>query len=292
MPAFFPLSDLPRGLRNLVTLLPLVPSTAYLAFFIGYPLARSLQWALTPTGSSGGILLLEVLLSRRFLEVLTNTLLLLAAIIPSQFLLALAATFLFTERFRGREVALYLFVLPLAISDVAAALLWYTMLSPKGFLNKLLMELGVISRPIQFFGYAFRHMEFLAIVLCEVWRATAIVFVNLYAGYQMIDRELIEASEVFGLSFPQRLRYVILPLLKPSIESALLIRTLFALQMFAPILMLAGLDIPVLATETFYVFGQLFDAPRASAWALFIGMFTLAVSAVYVRLLRTSRVVR
>jgi len=279
-----------RIMRRLVAFLPLVPSTIYLALFIGYPLVQSLYWALAPSGSSGEIPLITIVTSKRFVELLGNTLLLVATIVPLQFALALAATLLFAESFRGKEIALYFFVLPLAISDVAAALLWYTMLSPRGFLNKLLLELGAISQPIQFFGYAFRHMEFLAIVLCEVWRATAIVFVNLYAGYQMIDRELIEASEVFGLSFAQRLRYIILPLLKPSIESALLIRTLFALQTFAPVLILAGLDIPVLATETFYVYAQMFDAPRASAWALLIGIFTFVISSVYVYILKTPEV--
>jgi multiple sugar transport system permease protein len=279
-----------RLIRRLAVFLPLIPSTIYLAFFIGYPLVQSLYWALTPHGGSGEIPLMTIVTSKRFVEVLGNTLLLVATIIPLQFVLALAATLLFAESFRGKEIALYFFVLPLAISDVAAALLWYTMLSPRGFLNKLLLELGAISQPIQFFGYAFRHMEFLAIVLCEVWRATAIVFVNLYAGYQMIDRELIEASEVFGLSFAQRLRYIILPLLKPSIESALLIRTLFALQTFAPVLILAGLDIPVLATETYYVYVQMFDAPRASAWALLIGILTFVISSVYVYILRTPEV--
>uniref|UniRef100_A0A7J3X844 Sugar ABC transporter permease n=1 Tax=Thermofilum pendens TaxID=2269 RepID=A0A7J3X844_THEPE len=279
-----------RFARRFTLLLPLIPSTLYLSFFIGYPLAQSLYWALTPSGGSGEMPLVAIVTSKRFLEVLGNTLLLVAVVVPLQFVLALAATLLFAESFRGKEIALYFFVLPLAVSDVAAALLWYTMLSPRGFLNKLLLELGVVSQPIQFFGYAFRHMEFLAIVLCEAWRATAIVFVNIYAGYQMIDRELIEASEVFGLSFAQRLRHIILPLLKPSIESALLIRTLFALQTFAPVLILAGLDIPVLATETFYVYAQLFDAPKASAWALLIGILTFIVSSVYVYILRTPEV--
>ncbi|MHB9302156.1 carbohydrate ABC transporter permease [Thermofilum pendens] len=267
----------------------ILPSMLYMLAFIGYPLVQSLSWALLPD-SHGSIPIVRILTSERFSEVLVNTFLLLLAIVPAQFALALLASLVLVQRFPGREVSLYFFTVPLALSDVSAALIWYTMLSSRGFLNKLLMEAGLISSPIQFFGYAFRNMEFLAIVLTEVWRATAIVFINIYAGFQTINRELLEAADVFGLSSLQKLRYVTLPLLKPSIQSALIIRTLFALQTFAPVLILAGFDIPVLATEAFYQYTLVMDVPTAAAWSLLIGAVTFALGAFYLRALRTPEV--
>ncbi|MEM1929987.1 MAG: sugar ABC transporter permease, partial [Thermofilaceae archaeon] len=180
----------------------------------------------------------------------------------------------------------------LAVSEVAAALLWYTMLSSSGFLNKALMRIGLISRPIYFFGYQFRDRTLLAIILTEIWRATAIVFVIIYAGLQMINREYLEAADVFGMSFWQKLRYVILPLLKPSIQTALVIRTLFALQIVGPIFVLGGEYVRVLATEVVYWYSMRLNPAVASAWAVLVGAVTLALGGLYIKLLSPKGVMQ
>ncbi len=72
-------------------------------------------------------------------------------------------------------------------------------LPPYGFLNKFLMNIGLTSHPpIYFFGYQYRTREFFVIVLSEIWRSTAIVFVMILAGLQMISKDYLEAAEVFG----------------------------------------------------------------------------------------------
>jgi hypothetical protein len=61
-----------------------------------------------------------------------------------------------------------------------------------------------------------------AIVVAELWRATAIVLVILVAGVQLIPKEYGEAADVFGATPWQRFTRVTLPLLKPSIQTALI----------------------------------------------------------------------
>jgi len=255
---------------------------------MGYPIVNAILVALR--GPSGELTLdnFRVMIGDfYFREALIFTLLLTFVVVPLETLIAVVLALYFAmTRFKGSALALYIFILPLAISDIAAALLWYNILTSGGFLNKVLLNLGVIDKPIYFFGYAYRHMEFIAIVLAEVWRSTAIVFVILYAGVQLVNRELLEAADVFGMSFTQKLRYVLIPLLKPSIEAALLVRTLFALQIFATPLALAGLDIPVLASVTYYWLTERWNAQVATCYALTIGAITIAVGFIYIRLLR------
>lgn len=271
--------------RRTAPYLLVLPSLIYAAVFTSYPLAYVLSMAFN--GKNPAIF--EVFTSPRLGEAAFYTAVIVAIVIPAQLALAILASIFFLQHFRGRDFILYLFVIPLAISEVAAALLWYTMLSSSGFLNKLLLRLGIISSPIYFFGYEFRDRALLAIILAEIWRATAIVFVIIYSGLQMISRDYLEAADVFGMNFWQKLRYVILPLLKPSIQTALVIRTLFAFQIVGPIFILGGEYIKVLATEVVYWYSLRMNPEVASAWAVLVGAITLALGSLYIKLLAPER---
>lgn len=278
----------PSSLEKYTPYLLIAPSLAYLLFFIGVPIAQAIYLAFTENGAFTMKNIDYLLYSplSMFREALKYTFLLAITIIPIQVAIALGLAMLFNIRFPGRSAALYLVILPLTISDVAAGLIWYSMLSSYGFLNKLLINFGLIDKPIYFFGYQYRNMEFLAIVLTEVWRATAIVFVILFAGLQMISQEHIEAAEVFGANMWQRLRYIVLPMLLPSLQAALIIRTLFALQIFGVVWMLAGRDIPILAGEAYYEQVFLKHSGVASIYALIIAGISIAIGALYIKLFK------
>ena len=64
----------------------------------------------------------------------------------------------------GRSAILYIFAIPLGISDLAAGLIWLAIFEQSGFLNSALFGLGVIERPILFLGYQNAWIIFLAIV--------------------------------------------------------------------------------------------------------------------------------
>ncbi|BAA29092.1 carbohydrate ABC transporter permease [Pyrococcus horikoshii] len=266
----------------------LIPAVAYLLFFIGYPLVQALYLAFTKNGAFSLDTVRRATSDPTFWEALKYTILLAIVIVPIQLVLALILALAVNRTFKGRDLAIYALVIPLTISDVAAGLIWYTMLADYGFINKLFLNLGLLSNPIHFFGYEYRTMEFLAIVIAEVWRATAIVFVIILAGLQMISREYLEAAEVFGAGYWTRLRKIVIPMLKPSIQSALIIRTLFAMQVFGVVWILAGRDIPVLAGEGFYQLTEIKDYGVASIYALTIALLSLALGALYVKFLKAE----
>ena len=87
-------------------------------------------------------------------------------------------------------------------------------------------------------------MLFWAILTAELWRATAIVFVILVAGVQLVPKEFEEAASVFGATSWQRFRRVTLPLLRPSIQTALILRTVLAFETFAVVLAIGGTNFP------------------------------------------------
>ena len=268
------------------------PALIYMLFFIGYPLVQGIRLAFFDEHGRFTTANIDYLLHSplsRFWDALIYTLVITGIVVPTEFVIALLMAFFFNSfQFRGKNAAIYVAILPLTISDVAAGLIWYSMLTGNGFLNKLLLNLGLIHQPVQFFGWAHRDMELLAIVITEIWRSTAIVFVILLAGLQMISSEYLEAAEVFGANALQRLRYIVFPLLLPSIQAALLIRTLFALQIFGDVWILAGRDIPVLAGEAYYEQVELHHAGVAALYALIIASISIALGALYIKVFRAK----
>jgi multiple sugar transport system permease protein len=201
--------------------------------------------------------------------------------------LALIMALLLQSGLRGTSFWLYAWAIPLAISDLAAGIVWLSIFTDRGYLNSLLVGLGLSRTGFSFLSYEHPLSNFLAVVIAEAWRATSIVMVILVAGLQVIPKEYGEAAEVFGATAWQRLRYVTPPLLRPSIQVALILRTILAFQVFAVVIALAGRNLPVLAREAYYWYGSYSNPNVAAAYALLIMLFSIANTGIYLRALRT-----
>lgn len=229
----------------------------------------------------------------RFWNAIKNTLLLIAIILPIQFILALTMALLLQAQIKASSFFLYIFAIPLGISDLAAGMVWYSIFTQRGFLNSFLDRLGVIDMPIIYIGSDKYEWMMLAIILAEVWRATSIVMVVVVSGLQGIPRDYMEAGEVFGANLWQRIWHIILPILKPSLQVALILRTILAFQVFAVVVAISGRDlIPVLANETYRWYNQGdagFNNPNvAAAYAGLIMLISLGISLFYLRALRSQ----
>jgi multiple sugar transport system permease protein len=191
------------------------------------------------------------------------------------------------ERLRGSDILVYIYSIPLAVSDLAAGIIWFSIFTERGYLNSLLYGLGVLDKPFLFLDYR-TNWPLVAIVLAETWRATSIVFVVLVAGLQSIPRDYVEAAEVFGAGWFKRVWLVILPLLRPSIQTALILRTILAVQVFAVVAALAGRGVTVLAAEAYRWYGEYRNPHMAAIYAMFILSISLATAFVYLRTLRVK----
>ncbi|MBN2303884.1 MAG: sugar ABC transporter permease [Anaerolineae bacterium] len=228
---------------------------------------------------------------RRFTESLRTTVLLMVLILPVQFTLAIIMALVLQSRLKGNTIFLYIFSIPLGVSDLAAGLVWFSIFTQRGFLNSFLERLGLIDKPYIFISNENKQYIILAIVLAEVWRATSIVMVIVVSGLQAIPGELIEAGQLFGANLWQRLRHIILPLLMPSLQVALILRTILAFQVFAVVVAISGGEVvTVLANETYrwYEVGTYNNPNVAAAYAGFIMLISLGVAVFYLRAVRTQ----
>lgn len=226
---------------------------------------------------------------RFFIPALRTTLILMVLIIPVQFVLAIIMALVIQARLKGNSALLYIFAIPLGVSDLAVGILWFSIFTQNGYLNTILQGLGFIDSPITFLSADSRQWIIIAIWLAEVWRATSIVMVIVVSGLQAISTEVLEAAEIFGANLWQRIRYVILPLLKPSLQVALILRTILALQVFAVVIALGGGDVvTVLANETFRQYYDLRNPNVAAAYAGFILLLSMISAIIYLRLVTTQ----
>jgi multiple sugar transport system permease protein len=218
---------------------------------------------------------------------LRNTFLLVAVVVPIQLALAMAMAVMLQKMERGRDLVLWVWTIPLGVSDLAAGLVWLALLQNSGYLNTVLFHLGLIEGPTAWLNGETPFTLFVAIVLAEVWRATAVVLVVLVAGFQLIPKEYAEAAEIFGARSWTAFRRITLPLLKPSIQSALILRTVLAFEVFAVVYALGGRNFPVLVGEAYVWQNDNQNYGVAAAYAVAVMVISLAATAVYLRALRT-----
>jgi multiple sugar transport system permease protein len=276
---------MPRVLPYLL----LLPATAFLCVFFLYPFVLVAIDSVSRDGSYGIENYRRMLGHWKFGTAFWNTMLLAAVVVPIQLAMALSMATVVSKLQRGRSAVLYIFAIPLGISDLAAGLIWLSIFEQSGFLNSLLVGLGLVEKPILLLGYQNVWIIFIAIVLAEIWRATAIMMVILVAGMGLIPKEYGEAAEVFGASKWQRFVRVTLPMLKPSLQTALILRVILAFEVFAVVAALGGTQFPVLMSETYNWQFAMQERGIAAAYAMVILGVSVAFTILILRLLHVPK---
>jgi N,N'-diacetylchitobiose transport system permease protein len=175
-----------------------------------------------------------------------------------------------------------------AMPVVAAMTVWIWIVDwRRGLLNWLLVRVGVdgadghnwLAEPLSFFVVA---------GVIVVWMSVPFVALSIYAGLTQVSTEVLEAAQLDGASWWQRLRYVILPLITPVISIVLLLQLIWDLRVFTQIKMLQ--DAGGLANETNLLGTFIYqlgtgkgDFGMSSAVSVVMLLLTIALSWYYVR---------
>ncbi|MGL4974115.1 MAG: carbohydrate ABC transporter permease [Bosea sp. (in: a-proteobacteria)] len=273
---------------SLVPYLLIAPAILFLSAFFLLPLAQTIWLAFAAPGGLGMGNFQRMTSDINFGPALRNTFILTAVVVPLQVALALLMATMVQKLERGRDLVLWVFVIPLGVSDLAAGLAWLAIMQNSGYLNSALYGLGVVSGQQSWLSQETPLTLFIAVALAEIWRAPAIVLVILVAGLQLIPKDYAEAAEVFGASPWTRFRKITLPLLKPSLQSALILRTVLAFEVFAVVYALGGRNFPVLVGEAYVWQNENQNYGVAAAFAVLIMVISLLATVVYLRLLRTK----
>lgn len=214
------------------------------------------------------------------------TLLFVGAAVTLEFVIGLLLALLLSRKMAESNLASGLLILPMAMTPAVSALIWRELLDPNfGWVSYYLQTWGLTPQPIAWLSDT--TTSWIALIGLNVWQWTPFVALILLAGLQGIPLEPREAASVDGANSWQSFLYVTLPMLRPFIAIALLLRVIDAFKEFAEIQVLTGGG-PGTATETvnlliYRVALQDFNVGAASALGV---CFLILLSLVVRQLLR------
>ncbi len=215
----------------------LTPATLMIAVMSFWPMIQafilSLQTGKANNLSFGNPLANYVRMFRDnvFMTSLTNTFLYLIIQVPIMLVLALIlASMLNNKDLRCKGLFRTAIFLPCATSLVSYAIIFRSLFSVDGFINTVLVNLGILHTGYNFLGHATSAK--IIIIVALVWRWTGYNMVFYLSGLQNIEYSVYEAAKIDGASPMQTFFKITVPLLKPTILLTAIMSTNGTLQLF------------------------------------------------------------
>jgi multiple sugar transport system permease protein len=227
-----------------------------------------------------------------FIAALWRTGLWTVAVVGGALLLSLPVAIILNTDFYGRSVARVIIMLPWAVSLTMTAIVWrWALNGESGMLNSALMGLGLISQNIQWLASAETAfpMQVLIGILVTVPFTTTIFL----GGLSSIPDDLYEAAALEGATPLQQFREITFPLLKPFINIAIVLNTIYVFNSF-PIIWVMTQGGPanrtdILVTHLYKLAFRIGKLGEASAVSLVMFAILLVFTMIYVRLAMRER---
>jgi len=223
-----------------------------------------------------------------FLFTLKYTAMITPILIVGGYLLALLAS----QPSRLRRFTRTTVFIPVVIGLGVSSLLWYWLFSTDfGLVNRVLLDLGVISKPVLWLGVD-ADLSNLAIIASVTWKVIGFGMILFVGAIQAIPTEITEASLVDGASYWQRVTRVVLPLTLRTVLLVTLVSIIGSLLAFDQFyIMTAGQPQNETATSVLYVYLNSFPYLRlgyGAALSMILALTILAFTVVQLLLTRRS----
>jgi multiple sugar transport system permease protein len=182
--------------------------------------------------------------------------------------------------------------IPVVIGLGVSSLLWYWLFSADfGFVNRILLDIGLIERPVIWLGVDADVSNY-AIIASIVWKVIGFGMILFVGAIQAVPHEITEATMVDGASYWQRVRRVIVPLTSRTILLVTLISVVGSLLAFDQFyIMTAGQPFNETATSVFWVYQNSFPFLKlgyGAALSVILAAIVLAFTVVQLLLTRRS----
>jgi multiple sugar transport system permease protein len=219
----------------------MLPAAAFLAVFVAWPLAQFVGnsfFRYQPIGNGphtfvGLANYVEALTSPAFANSAWRTVAYTIIVVFFEFALGLIVALLFSALGNKSRVFRTIFLYPLMIAPIVAGLLWrFLLIDNSGIVNQLLFEAHLTSVPDQIQWLSDPNIALLSVALPDIWLTTSFISLVLFAGLQNIPGDIIEAARIDGARYPTLLLRIVIPLLRPVIAVALIVRGVDAARAF------------------------------------------------------------
>jgi multiple sugar transport system permease protein len=227
---------------------------------------------------------IKIFSSNIFIQTAYNTFIwvIISTLVP--LFLATLAALLTYKSFLGYKIFRSLFSLPMIFIPSSTAILWALMYSePFGLINHII-EFLHLPREI---WLANPKTVLPAVSIANAWYGTPMSYLMILAGLESLDTEPLEASEVDGASYVQKVRYIILPMVSPVILLVALLRLIDVIRSFSLIWIMTqggpGTSSSTLPVATFKVSFLQYDYGMGSAWGVINVIVTFIITFLILR---------
>lgn len=252
------MSDLGRQIKDNQTIyLMLLPGLAFLIIFAIYPITwilKNMFYHYTSFGDYTFIKFdnfIKLFKDEMFFNAVKNTIIYavgkLILTIPIAFILA----FLLNLKLKGRMLFRTVFFMPTIISVSVMSMVFYLIFNPyNGTVNQLLMTLGIITKPINWFG---SEHSMLTVLLVAAWGAIGNYMIYFLSGLQTIPNDVYESAEIDGATGFKKLIYVTIPMMAPITQMVIMLALTQAFKDYENIMVLTSGG-PNNKTEVLYLY--------------------------------------
>ena len=257
--------------KKILPYLLLAPMILIMGVLVFYPIAATFsyslkKWKLTAPGDIrfiGFDNYKKILKSESFWYSLQNTLFLLVLVVVATSILGVLVSLFLNIQVKGAGILLAIAVLPWALPPYVNGILWkFVFHSGYGFMNKVLIGLGMADKPVEWLTS--RWMLLVVVAIVVVWRSVPFMALVCLAGRQSIPHGLYEAAKIDGAGTFQIFRRITFPLMLPFIGIGITSTSVTAVNVFDEIIALSGysdmgkniLVESYLTTFTFLDFGK------------------------------------
>ena len=275
----------------------MLPSLALTVMFTLYPIFASFYYSLFQwSGFTAAPFYIgtqnfsEVIVDNQFYNAFKNSFIFMFCSVPIKLTLALIIAIVLNDRaLRLAPVFRTMFFVPVVTTTAIVGIVMTFVMSPfNGPINMILLDMGVLSRPIDFFGDP--KLALFSAVGVEIWKWLGQPMIYWLAALQTIPASLYEAAEVDGANWWRKFLHITVPLLKPFAIVIVLITAVGTLNVFALVMTLTGGG-PYFASEVMevYIYRTAFGAansltlPRigyACAAAVYFGLSVMVVATI------------
>ena len=174
-----------------------------------------------------------------FITSVGNTLQFTLVSVAVKFVVGMAIALLLNSKLWFRSILTGIMLLPWIVPEVVTALTWRSIYDPIfGGLNPILMQLGLINRPVAWLAEPGLAMA--SVIAVNVWKGIPFYTILLLAGLKAIEREQYEAAEVDGAGVIQKFRHITLPGLRYVILVTVLLSFISTFNTFGLIYLMTG----------------------------------------------------
>ena len=179
-------------------------------------------------------------------------------VLPVSFFAAL----ILSKKRRGNGLAQSTIFMPTVMSSAVMGLVFYLLFNAyNGEINKYLLNIGIITRPINWLG---KENAMTTIIIVAVWGAIGNYMVYFMAGIQQVSQEAIESAQIDGAGRGQVIRYIIVPMLGPILKIIIMLSITAAFTDITSIMVLTEGG-PDTATMVMTLYGYKYFFPVSSA---------------------------